>query len=153
MLSYGRLTISFRLVFLHIRGGCSFGHYPTFHTLMSVGRKKLSSMSKECCPFFVLWLRKWINSSICIARWSGKVLYFPGMQSGKIPSFSRKTQEKILSKMHMNPALGLFSGTCFVNKVIEFIVPCSFLGLRNLRRRNLRFKSPVGSNNFDHWNI
>ena len=36
----------------------SFGRYPMFHTLTSVGRKKLFSMTKTCCRFFVLWLSK-----------------------------------------------------------------------------------------------
>ena len=38
----------------YIYFGQPFGHYPTFYALMSFGRKKLFSMSKECCRYLMV---------------------------------------------------------------------------------------------------
>ena len=43
-------------------------HYPTFYTLMSVGREKLFSISKECCRFSCCDCRCYTQTNILYLR-------------------------------------------------------------------------------------
>ena len=51
----------------YINFGKIFGRYPTFHTLTSVGRKKLS-VFKKCCRFFVSFISIYVHARKKLVR-------------------------------------------------------------------------------------